>query len=104
MTANATKSVTLVNILSVEPARQQELVELLRQNTESVIGTLEGWIATRLIASRDGKRVVIYSQWERAENIDAMRSDPRMLAYFPQIAAIASVDSTVGDVVLTHQR
>jgi hypothetical protein len=33
-----------------------------------------------------------------------MRADPRMLAYFPKIAAIASLESIVGAVVLTHQR
>jgi len=104
MTATARNPVTLVNILSVEPHKQQELVDLLRQNTESVIMTLKGWIATDLIASSDGKRVVIHSRWDNAADIEAMRADPRMQAYFPKIKALASLDSTMGAVVAAHQR
>ncbi len=104
MTAIAKQPVTLVNVLSVEPTKQQELVDLLRQNTESVITSLKGWIATSLIASNDGKRVVIHSQWDTVADVEAMRSDPRMLAYFPKINALASLDSTAGTVVMAHQR
>src|ERR1700758_1290142 len=96
--------VPLFNVLSVEPQNQQELVDLLRQNTETVIKTLKGWIATDLIASSDGKRVVIHSRWDTAADIEAMRADPRMQAYFPKIAALASLDSTLGSVVVAHQR
>jgi quinol monooxygenase YgiN len=104
MTATARKPITLVNILSVEPAKQQELVDSLRQNTETVIKMLNGWIATSLIASSDGKRVVIYSQWDTAADIEAMRTDPRMQAYYPKVAALASLDSMIGTAVMSHQR
>lgn len=96
--------VTLVNVLSVEPRKQQELVELLRQNTETIIKTLKGWIATSLIASGDGKRVIIHSHWDTAADVEAMRSDPRMQAYFPRIKELASFDSMTGAVVMAHQR
>jgi quinol monooxygenase YgiN len=104
MTTTARKTVTLVNILSVEPAKQQELIDSLRQNTETVIKTLKGWIATNLVASSDGKRVVIYSQWDAVADVEAMRTDPRMLAYYPRITALASLDSIVGTAVMSHQR
>ena len=104
MATTAEKPVTLINVLSVEPRKQQELVELLRQNTETVIKTLKGWIATSLIAGSDGKRVVIYSQWETVADVEAMRSDPRMQAYFPKITTLASFDSIVGVVTVAHQR
>lgn len=101
----ATKApVTLVNVLTVSSDRQYELVELLRQNTETVIKTLKGWISTSLVASSDGKRVVIYSQWETPADVEAMRSDPRMVAYFPKILELATFDSIVGAVVTAHQR
>jgi quinol monooxygenase YgiN len=94
--------VTLINVLTVEPANQASLLALLRDNTENTISKLEGWIATSLIASRDKRRVVIYSQWKALANVEAMRADPRMVAYFPRLAALASFDSIVGDVVLSH--
>jgi quinol monooxygenase YgiN len=69
-----------------------------------VIRTLKGWIATSLVASSDGTRVVIHSQWDSVRDIEAMRSDPRMQAYFPKVAALASLESMQGATVLTHQR
>lgn len=89
---------TLLNILTVEPANQGRLVDMLRDNVETVIRTLDGWVSTNLIASADGKRVVIHSQWRDSAAIAAMRSDARMTAYFPKIAELASFDSIVGEV------
>ena len=57
---------TLVNVLTVDPANQTRLLDLLRANVDTVIRTLDGWIATNLIASADGTRVVIHSQWRNA--------------------------------------
>lgn len=99
-----TSSITLVNILSVSPENQPALIALLRENTETVITTLRGWIATDLIASVDGEQVVIHSRWETQADVAAMRSDPRMAAYFPKIAALASLKSIVGETVMSHHR
>jgi quinol monooxygenase YgiN len=88
----------LLNILTVDPSNQGRLLEMLRDNTDMVIRTLDGWISTTLIASADGKRVVIQSQWRDAAAVAAMRSNPRMVAYFPKLAALASFDSIVGEV------
>jgi len=104
MPTPAKSPVTLINILSVEPQNQQQLVDLLQENTEAVIKTLNGWMATNLIASADGKQVVIHSQWEALTDIEAMRCDPRMVAYFPKISQLASLSSIAGAVVLSHQR
>lgn len=92
---------TLLNILTVDPANQSELVETLRDNTDTVVRTLDGWISTTLIASADGARVVIHSKWRDTTAVEAMRSDPRMIAYFPNVAGLASLDSIVGEVAHT---
>lgn len=92
---------TLVNVLTVDPANQPQLLELLRANIDIVVRTLDGWIATNLIASADRTRVVIHSQWRDAAAVEAMRRDPRMAAYFPRIGALAALDSIVGDVAYT---
>jgi quinol monooxygenase YgiN len=89
---------TLFNILTVDPANQPQLLELLRANIDNVIRTLDGWVATNLVASADGTRVVIHSQWRDVASVEGMRRDPRMVAYFPRIAALAAFDSIVGDV------
>ena len=74
------ESVILINLLKVEPEKRDALIALLKQNTDTVIRTLPGWKTTRLIAARDGAGVVIYSEWESAAAVEAMRSDPRMRA------------------------
>lgn len=94
---------TLVNVLTCEPANQAALVDLLRQNTDAVIVTLDGWRSTSFVAAQDGSRVVIISQWRDAAAVDAMKGDARMQAYFPKIAALASLESIVGAVTSTHQ-
>jgi quinol monooxygenase YgiN len=103
MTANiASDAVTLVNVLTVDPANHDKLLALLRDNTDTTISTLKGWIATSLIASKDKRKVIIYSQWQTLADVEAMRTEPRMVAYFPRLAALAAFDSIVGDVVYTR--
>jgi quinol monooxygenase YgiN len=98
------ESAILINLLKVKPGKQDALIALLKQNIDTVIRTLHGWRATRLIAAKDGAGVVIYSEWENPAAIEAMRNDPRMKAYFPKIAELASLDSIVGSAVLSETR
>jgi len=98
----ADESVILINLLKVKPGKQEALIALLKQNTDTVIRTLQGWKTTRLIAAEDGAGVVIYSEWESPAAIEAMRSDPRMKAYFPKIIELASLDSIMGSAVLSE--
>ena len=102
-TIEVTKKVTtLVNILTVEPENQQRLIKLLRDNTESVVRSLDGWISTSFIAATDQRHVVIYSQWRDLASVEAMRTNSGMVAYFPRIAALAAFDSLAGNVVYNH--
>ena len=94
--------VILINLLKVKPENQDKLIALLKRNTETVIRTLDGWKTTRLIAAKDGAGVVIYSEWESPAAVEAMRSDPRMKAYFPKIVELASLDSIVGSAVFSE--
>lgn len=89
---------TLVNVLTCDPANQAALVDLLRQNTEEVIMTLDGWRSTSFVTAEDGTQVVIISQWRDPAAVGAMQGDARMQAYFPRIVALASLDSVMGDV------
>ena len=98
------ESVILINLLKVKPGKQAALLAVLKQNIDTVIRTLRGWKSTRLIAARDGAGVVIYSEWDSPAAVEAMRSDPRMQAYFPQISELASLDSIVGTAALSETR
>lgn len=93
---------TLINILTVEPDDHSRLVELLRDSTEKVVSKLDGWISTSFIAGKDQRHVVIYSQWRDLASVEAMQTNPDMVAYFPKVAVLAAFDSLVGDVVYNH--
>ena len=102
-TIEMTKKVTtLINILTVEPENQQKLIRLLRDNTESVVCRLDGWISTSFIAATDQRHVLIYSQWRDLAAVEAMQTNADMVPYFPRIAALAACDSLAGDVVYNH--
>ena len=98
------ESVILITLLKVKPGKQDALIALLKQNTDTVVRTLPGWKTTRLIAAKHGASVVIYSEWETPAAVEAMRSDPRMKAYFPKIAELASLDSITGSAVFSETR
>jgi quinol monooxygenase YgiN len=98
------ESIILINLLKVKPGKQDALIALLKQNIDTVVRTLHGWKTTRLIAAKDGAGVVIYSEWETFAAVEAMRSDPRMKAYFPQLIELASLDSIAGSAVLSETR
>jgi quinol monooxygenase YgiN len=96
------ESVILINLLKVKPGKQDGLIALLKQTTDTVVRTLHGWKTTRLIAAKDGAGVVFYSEWETRAAVEAMRSDPRMKAYFPKVIELARLDSIVGPAVLSE--
>ncbi len=98
------ESVILINVLKVKPEKQDALIALLKQNTDTVVRTLHGWKTTRLIAARDGAGVVIYSEWETPAAVEAMRGDPRMKAYLPKLFELASLDSIIGPAVFSETR
>ena len=95
---------TLINLMKVQPDNQPALIKLLEQNIEQVVSTLDGWRGTRLSAAQDGAAVIIHSEWDSPAAIEAMRGDPRMQAYFPRILELASVESTIGDLVFSASR
>jgi hypothetical protein len=93
---------TLINILTVEPEDHSMLVELLRDSTEKIVSKLDGWISTSFIVATDQRHVLIYSQWRGLASVEAMQTNPDMVAYFPRIAALAAFDSLAGNVVYNH--
>ena len=89
---------TLVNVFTVEPDNQPKVVALLQEGIETMFSKMSGWISTNVLNSRDGRQVVVYSQWRDDKVIDAFRQDPRMQAYFQQIVALAKHEPVTCDV------
>lgn len=93
--------VTLINVFIVDPARQQELVELLTKVTEDSVRHAAGFISARLHRSLDGTKVTMYAQWRSNEDYEAMRRDPAPLPYLQRALAISTFELGMYEVVQT---
>ncbi|MGA9846429.1 MAG: antibiotic biosynthesis monooxygenase family protein [Roseiarcus sp.] len=89
---------TLVNVFTVEPDNQPKMLALLEEGTQTTFSRMPGWISTSLLRSRDGRQVVVYSQWRDGRDIEAFRQDPRMKPYFEQFGALAKHEAFTCDV------
>jgi quinol monooxygenase YgiN len=90
--------VTLISVCTIDPQDQQALIDIFEAGTEAWISKVPGYISTSLHKSTDGRRVVIYSQWENAQSIAVMRDSVDMGPYMKRITALATLDSTICEV------
>lgn len=95
--------VTLINVFTVEPERQQELVDLLVEATEQVMAKLPGYVSANIHKSLDGRHVANYAQWRSRDDFEAMLRDPEAGAHMRRAADIASFAPVLYDVVYTHE-
>jgi len=93
---------TLINVFTVEPRRQQELVRLLSEATEAVMRGRDGFISANIHASRDGRTVINYAQWRDEDAFRAMLADPVAQEHMNSARAIATADPKLYEVVATH--
>jgi quinol monooxygenase YgiN len=89
---------TLVNVFTTEPADQPKVLALLEEGVASLFSKMPGWISSNLHRSRDGKRIVVYSQWRNTQDIEAFRQDPRMKPYLERFGALAKHEAFTCDV------
>ena len=69
------KLITFINVFTVDPEKQQQLVDLLTQATESSVRHVPGFISASLHRSLDGTKVAMYAQWHSIEDYQAMRAN-----------------------------
>lgn len=91
--------VTLINVFTVEPDNQQQLLELLARATEASARHAPGFISSTLHRGLDGEKVTLYAQWRSVEDYQAMRENPAPLPYLQQALAIARFEPGMYEVV-----
>jgi quinol monooxygenase YgiN len=96
------KPVTLINVFTVEPRNQRQLIELLDRATDDSVIHAQGFISASLHRSLDGTKVTMYAQWQSAEDYQAMRENPTPLPYLQQALAIAKFEPAMYEVVETY--
>lgn len=94
--------ITLINVFTVDPDRQQELVDVLDHATEDVIRHQSGFVSANIHASLDGTRVVNYAQWRSAEDLQAMQADPDAAGHMTAAADLASFEPHLYTVRAVH--
>lgn len=61
--------VTLINVFTVEPERQRELLSVLTTASDEVMHRLPGFISANFDAGTAGTKAVNYVQWETGETL-----------------------------------
>jgi heme-degrading monooxygenase HmoA len=84
--------ITFVNVFTVLPERQQEAFENIKRVYTEVVRYQPGFISARLLVSDDQVRVTAIAQWERVEDLLALREtqgfkDLHNEAYFEAIVS-----------------
>jgi quinol monooxygenase YgiN len=93
--------VVLINVFTVDPANQGELVKLLAQATEEFVRRAPGFLSATLHRSFDGTKVTMYAQWQSSEAYLAMRNDPGPRPYLERALSIAKFEPGMYEVVGT---
>jgi quinol monooxygenase YgiN len=81
---------TLINVFTVEPDRQQPLVDALSRATDETIRHLPGFISANIHKSLDGTRVTNYAQWRSREDLEAMLNSGAAQPHLAQAKALAT--------------
>ena len=58
---------TMVNMFTVEPDKQQQLIDIWLEEGKK-FELLPGFVSAALHRSTDGRRVINYAQWQKAED------------------------------------
>src|SRR5215210_747393 len=90
---------TLINVFTVAPENQQELVDILIEATENVLRHLPGFVSANIHKSFDGTRVTNYAQWRSPEDFDAIFNDPEVIVHMNKAQALATNDGRLYEVV-----
>src|SRR5258705_2226335 len=101
-TISLSSKLVLINVLTVEPDKQQQLRELLARTTETAVRHAPGFISSSLHRGLDGTKVTMYAQWRSVEDYQAMRENPAPLPYLRQALAIAKFEPGMYEVVATY--
>ncbi|MFI0467378.1 antibiotic biosynthesis monooxygenase family protein [Saccharopolyspora sp. 5N102] len=93
---------TLINVFTVVPERQRELVDLLVRATEEVMQHRPGFVAANIHTSLDGTRVTNYAQWESVQAFQEMLADPVCQEHMSAAREIADAEPFLYDVASVH--
>ena len=95
----STSEATFVNFIEVDPSKQTDLIELLKEGTEKVMSKRPGFISVTLLASKDGSHVINIAKWKSAADVKATQSDPVAAEYAKRTATFAKATPALYEIV-----
>jgi quinol monooxygenase YgiN len=94
--------VTLINVFTVDPSRQDELVKLLGDATDQVMRHMPGFVSANIHRGLDGRHVANYAQWASPEAMEAMLANPAAQHHMHAAAAMAQFSPGLYRVASVH--
>ncbi len=88
-TDNANQYCTLINVFTVTPEKQLELVELWKEGTQKAMSKLPGFISANLHLSDDQKTVTNYAQWATLQDYQNALNNEEAVQHMKQAASMA---------------
>lgn len=89
-------------MFTVEPGKQDELVQILSEATEKAMKRLPGFVSANIHKSLDGTRVVNYAQWRSKDDFEAMVKNPEVAPHMKAAGAIAKFEPHLYAVAAVH--
>ena len=93
--------IALINVFTVQPLNQQQLVDLLVRATDEFVSRAPDFLSSSLHRSFDGTKVTMYAQWRSIEDYEVMRRDPGPRPFLEEALTIAKFDPGIYEIVRT---
>lgn len=93
--------ISLINVFTVDPANQHQLLELLARATDEFVSRAPGFVSSTLHRSLDGTKVTMYAQWGSVEEYESMRMDPGPLPFLEKALTMAKFEPGMYEIVRT---
>ena len=90
---------TLVNVFTVTPDKQTDLVDLLVRATEETMRHVPGFISASIHRSMDGTKVINYAQWRSQADFAALKSNADAQRHMRAAAALATFEPIICEVI-----
>jgi len=96
--------ITLINVFTVDPSKQQQLVDALIETTLRVWHLQDGYISASIHKSKDRKKVVNYVQYKGKEAFDRRLDNPEAIIRMNKVLSMSKADGHLYDVVFTDKK
>lgn len=96
--------ITLINVFTVDPSKQQQLVDALIETTKQVWRLQDGYVSASIHKSKNRKRVVNYVQYKGKEAFDRRLDNPEAIVRMNKILSMSKADGHLYDVVFTDTK